>query len=61
MRQRVPFSERCRLLAHTGRASTPTPTTGEHMMNRIRTRIESKRAANQLQSLYMWRPAPGRR
>ncbi len=31
------------------------------MMNRIRTRIESKRAANQLQSLYMWRPAPPRR
>ncbi len=30
------------------------------MMNRIRTRIESKRAANQLQSLYLWRPAPGR-
>jgi hypothetical protein len=30
------------------------------MMNRIRTRIESKRAANQLQSLYLWRPAPVR-
>jgi hypothetical protein len=30
------------------------------MMKNIRTRIESKRAANQLQSLYMWRPAPGR-
>jgi hypothetical protein len=31
------------------------------MMNRIRTRIESARANNQLQSYYMWRPAPGRR
>ena len=32
-----------------------------NMMNRIRTRIESARANNQLQSYYMWRPAPGRR
>lgn len=31
------------------------------MMNRIRTRIESKRANNQLQSYYAWRPAPPRR
>ena len=31
------------------------------MMNRIRTRIEAKRAANQLQSLYAWRPGPGPR
>ena len=31
------------------------------MMNRIRTAIESKRAANQLQALYMWRPAPAAR
>ncbi len=31
------------------------------MMKNIRTRIESKRAANQLQAMYMWRPAPGRR
>jgi hypothetical protein len=30
------------------------------MMNRIRTAIEAKRAANQLQSLYGWRPAPPR-
>ena len=30
------------------------------MMKNIRTRIESKRAAQQLQSMYMWRPAPGR-
>lgn len=30
-------------------------------MKSIRTRIESKRAASQLQALYMWRPAPGRR
>ena len=30
------------------------------MMNRIRTAIEAKRAAHQLQSLYMWRPGPGR-
>ena len=30
------------------------------MMKSIRTRIESKRAANQLQAMYMWRPAPGR-
>jgi hypothetical protein len=33
----------------------------EIMMNRIRTRIESARANNQLQSYYLWRPAPGRR
>lgn len=32
-----------------------------HMMNRIRTHIESKRAAHQLNALYFWRPAPGRR
>lgn len=31
------------------------------MMNRIRTAIDSQRAARQLQSLYMWRPAPPRR
>jgi hypothetical protein len=31
------------------------------MMNRIRTAIESKRAANQLQAMYMWRPTPGHR
>jgi hypothetical protein len=31
------------------------------MMNSIRTRLESKRAAQQLQAMYMWRPAPGRR
>lgn len=31
------------------------------MMKSIRTHIESKRAAQQVQSLYMWRPAPGRR
>ena len=31
------------------------------MMNRIRTRIASKRATHQLQAHYMWRPAPGRR
>jgi hypothetical protein len=31
------------------------------MMKRIRTHLESKRAANQMQSMYMWRPAPGRR
>lgn len=30
------------------------------MMKKIRTRIESKRAANQVQSMYLWRPAPGR-
>ena len=29
------------------------------MMNRIRTRIEAKRASNQLQAVYVWRPAPG--
>ena len=28
------------------------------MMNRIRTRIEAKRAAAQLQAIYAWRPAP---
>lgn len=31
------------------------------MMNRIRTAIEDKRAATQAQSIYFWRPAPGRR
>ena len=30
------------------------------MMKRIRTHIESTRAANQLQSLYGWRPRPPR-
>lgn len=30
------------------------------MMNRIRTRIEAKRAANQLQAAYAWRPRPPR-
>ena len=29
------------------------------MMNRIRTRIQAKRAAEQTQSLYTWRPGPG--
>ncbi len=31
------------------------------MMNSIRTRIESKRAARQMQAMYLWRPAPGGR
>lgn len=31
------------------------------MMNRIRTRIASKRAAEQTQSYYAWRPGPGPR
>lgn len=30
------------------------------MMNRIRTRIEAKRAATQLQAIYGWRPRPPR-
>ena len=30
------------------------------MMNRIRTAIERKRAAEQTQSYYAWRPGPGR-
>jgi hypothetical protein len=29
------------------------------MMNRIRTRIQAKRAANQLQAMYTWRPGSG--
>ena len=29
------------------------------MMNRIRTRIQSKRAAEQTASFYMWRPGGG--
>ena len=29
------------------------------MMNRIRTRIQAKRAAEQTQSFYMWRPGSG--
>jgi hypothetical protein len=31
------------------------------MMNRIRTAIEAKRAAEQTQSYYAWRPGPGRK
>ena len=31
------------------------------MMNRIRTAIEAKRTANQLQAAYTWRPGPGKR
>ena len=37
------------------------PTLENTMMNRIRTAIESKRAAEQTQSYYAWRPGPGRR
>ena len=37
------------------------PTLENTMMNRIRTAIETKRAADQLQAYYMWRPGPGRR
>jgi hypothetical protein len=29
------------------------------MMNRIRTRIQSKRAAEQTSSYYVWRPGTG--
>ena len=40
----------------------PTPPHLENtMMNRIRTAIESKRAAEQTQSYYAWRPGPGRK
>jgi len=49
----------CITACPTGRAVNPT--LENTMMNRIRTAIESKRANNQLQSYYMWRPAPGRR
>ncbi len=43
-------------------ARGPThPTLENTMMNRIRTAIETKRAADQLQAYYMWRPGPGRR
>ncbi len=31
------------------------------MMNRIRTAIEAKRAAEQTRSYYVWRPGPGRK
>ena len=31
------------------------------MMNRIRTAIEAKRTASHLQSMYGWRPGPGKR
>ena len=31
------------------------------MMNRIRTAIEAKRAAEQTRSFYVWRPGPGAR
>ena len=31
------------------------------MMKRIRTHLDAKRSATQLQSAYFWRPAPGRR
>lgn len=30
------------------------------MMNRIRTRLDSARAARQLQAAYAWRPRPPR-
>ena len=30
------------------------------MMKRIRTHLDSKRAATQLQAAYAWRPAPPR-
>ena len=33
----------------------------KNMMNRIRTRIQSKNAADQMQGWYAWRPGPGRR
>lgn len=39
----------------------PYPNLENTMMNRIRTAIESQRAAHQLQSLYGWRPGPGPR
>ena len=29
------------------------------MMNRIRTRLEARRTATQLQAYYAWRPGPG--
>ena len=32
----------------------------KNMMNRIRTRIAAKRAAEQTQSYYVWRPGVGR-
>ena len=31
------------------------------MMKRIRTHLSSKRAANQLQAMYAWRPGTGPR
>ena len=37
----------------------PTNPLGDPMMNRIRTRIESKRAAEQTRSFYVWRPGSG--
>jgi hypothetical protein len=33
----------------------------ENMMNRIRTRIQSKITGDQMQGWYAWRPGPGRR
>ncbi len=30
------------------------------MMKRIRTHLDTKRAATQMQAIYVWRPAPPR-
>lgn len=59
MHFRVPDSEQRRGAPPLGALSTPT--LEKNMMKSIRTRLESKRAASQTQSIYFWRPAPGRR
>lgn len=62
MHHRVPNSQQCHPAPPSVRGPTPPhPTLENTMMNRIRTAIESKRAAEQLQAYYMWRPGPGRR
>ena len=60
MHHRVPDSQQCHPAPPSARGPTPPPLENT-MMNRIRTAIETKRAAEQLQAYYMWRPGPGRR
>lgn len=61
MHHRATDFERCHPThARPGVWHHPPPPLEITMMNRIRTRFESKRAANQLQSLYGWRPRPPR-
>ena len=48
------------MTTYAGPGVRPPHPLEKHMMNRIRTAIEAKRTASHLQSLYGWRPGPGR-